>query len=226
MTSEDIKQHFIIITMAEPLPLPVLRFSDHVTHRLCQQSRLLKLVAVFLYVHRNRRFIRDGSPIRPPRLSHSSWTLTTLCISDPPSVAVTTWHTPGSPVACLPSLHFYWSSCVPGSCKQAFVKLQPHTYTELNAVNGSYWPTWSMKAYSHYEHGQDMSYGQQGHFITRLHKLGRDQLNLCRLRPTIGDVNEVHLFMWPLHDHQQIGSSRGNQHTNSCPPTPTHPSKN
>ena len=28
-----------------------------------------------LYVHWNRRFIRDGSPGRPPRLSHSSWAL-------------------------------------------------------------------------------------------------------------------------------------------------------
>ena len=32
-------------------------------------------VEVLLYVHRNRRFIRDGSPGRPPRLSHSSWAL-------------------------------------------------------------------------------------------------------------------------------------------------------
>ena len=31
---------------------------------------------VLLYVHRNRRFIRDGSPGRPPRLSHGSWALT------------------------------------------------------------------------------------------------------------------------------------------------------
>ena len=30
---------------------------------------------MLLYVHRNRRFIRDGSPGRPPRLSHSSWAL-------------------------------------------------------------------------------------------------------------------------------------------------------
>ena len=30
------------------------------------------LAEVLLYVHRNRRFIRDGSPERPPRLSHSS----------------------------------------------------------------------------------------------------------------------------------------------------------
>ena len=30
---------------------------------------------VLLYVHRNRRLIRDGSPERPPRLSHSSWDL-------------------------------------------------------------------------------------------------------------------------------------------------------
>ena len=28
-----------------------------------------------LYVHRNHRLIRDGSPGRPPRFSHSSWTL-------------------------------------------------------------------------------------------------------------------------------------------------------
>ena len=30
---------------------------------------------VLLYVHRNRRLIRDWSPGRPPRLSHSSWAL-------------------------------------------------------------------------------------------------------------------------------------------------------
>ena len=33
------------------------------------------VVEVVFYVHRNRRFIRDGSPGRPPRLSHSSWAL-------------------------------------------------------------------------------------------------------------------------------------------------------
>ena len=32
-------------------------------------------VEVLLYVHRNCRLIRDGSPGRPPRLSHSSWAL-------------------------------------------------------------------------------------------------------------------------------------------------------
>ena len=30
------------------------------------------VVEVLLYVHRNRRLIRDGSPGRPPRHSHSS----------------------------------------------------------------------------------------------------------------------------------------------------------
>ena len=30
------------------------------------------MAEVLLYVHRNRRLIRDGSPGRPPRLSHSS----------------------------------------------------------------------------------------------------------------------------------------------------------
>ena len=34
--------------------------------------RVAVVVEVLLYVHRNRRFIRDGSPGRPPRLSHSS----------------------------------------------------------------------------------------------------------------------------------------------------------
>ena len=41
----------------------------------------LMLVEVLLYVHRNRRFIRDGSPERPPRLSHSSWALMTVQFS-------------------------------------------------------------------------------------------------------------------------------------------------
>ena len=33
------------------------------------------LVEVLLYVHKNRWFIRDGSPGRPPRFSHISWAL-------------------------------------------------------------------------------------------------------------------------------------------------------
>ena len=37
---------------------------------------------VLLYVHRNRRLIRDGSPGRPPRLSHSSWALTRQVSTD------------------------------------------------------------------------------------------------------------------------------------------------
>ena len=32
----------------------------------------VKLGLVLLYVHRNRRLIRDGRPGRPPQLSHSS----------------------------------------------------------------------------------------------------------------------------------------------------------
>ena len=31
--------------------------------------------SVLLYVHRNRKAYQDGSPERPPRLSHSPWTL-------------------------------------------------------------------------------------------------------------------------------------------------------
>ena len=36
-------------------------------------------VEVLLYVHRNRRLIRDGSPGRPPRLSHSSGRVDCCC---------------------------------------------------------------------------------------------------------------------------------------------------
>ena len=37
------------------------------------------VVEVLLYVHRNGRLIRDGSPGRPPRLSHSSRALMFFC---------------------------------------------------------------------------------------------------------------------------------------------------
>ena len=51
------------------------------TRRLhgCRKNKRVctELVEVLLYVHRNRRLIRDGSPGRPPRLSHSSWALST-----------------------------------------------------------------------------------------------------------------------------------------------------
>ena len=39
-------------------------------------------VEVSFYIHRNRRFIRDGSPERPPRLSHSSWALLVCSATD------------------------------------------------------------------------------------------------------------------------------------------------
>ena len=47
-----------------------------VNKRLNREGHCGQLVGwVLLYVHRNRRLIRDGSPRRPPRLSHSSWAL-------------------------------------------------------------------------------------------------------------------------------------------------------
>ena len=40
----------------------------------CVQVELVcLLLEVLLYVHKNCRFIRDGSPGCPPQLSHSSW---------------------------------------------------------------------------------------------------------------------------------------------------------
>ena len=51
---------------ASPLPCPPVLYS-------CPPvSSSLPVVEVLLYVHRNRSLIRDGSPGRPPRLSHSS----------------------------------------------------------------------------------------------------------------------------------------------------------
>ena len=44
---------------------------------------LALVVQVLLYVHRNRRLIRDGSPGRPPRLSHSSWAQMVLHLKPP-----------------------------------------------------------------------------------------------------------------------------------------------
>ena len=43
----------------------------HSELRSCVEVEVV-VVEVLLYVHRNRRFIRDGSPGRPSRLSHSS----------------------------------------------------------------------------------------------------------------------------------------------------------
>ena len=58
--------------------------------------KLSLMVEVLLCIHRNRRLIRDGSPGRPPRLSHSSWSLGKLSSSSsgddiiPPACAIVT----------------------------------------------------------------------------------------------------------------------------------------
>ena len=44
-------------------------------------SEMRLVERVLLYVHRNRRLIRDGSPGRPPQLSHSSWALNVKSVS-------------------------------------------------------------------------------------------------------------------------------------------------
>ena len=46
----------------------------------CVQVELVcLLLEVLLYVHKNCRFIRDGSPGCPPQLSHSSWVVCLTC---------------------------------------------------------------------------------------------------------------------------------------------------
>ena len=52
---------------------------EFMDHSACQTSWSW-LVEALLYVHRNRRFIGDGSPGRPPQLSHSSWTLWNILV--------------------------------------------------------------------------------------------------------------------------------------------------
>ena len=67
---------------------------------LCSSSVLLYVVVeVLFYVHRNRRFIRDGSPGRPPRLSHSTWAL--------PDVKLESLKAPGH---CLSGCEPVWPS--------------------------------------------------------------------------------------------------------------------
>ena len=48
-----------------------------VIHKVLYQvnKKLSDWVEVLLYVHRNHRFIRDGSPGHPPQFLHSSWAL-------------------------------------------------------------------------------------------------------------------------------------------------------
>ena len=64
-----------VLTVNSRLYLPHWRFPEI--------SRNVVVVEVLLYVHRSRKFIRDGSPERPPRLSHSSWDLISRNVFNP-----------------------------------------------------------------------------------------------------------------------------------------------
>ena len=44
----------------------------HCIYQGMSDTLVVVVVEVLLYVHRNRRLIRDGGPGRPLRLSHSS----------------------------------------------------------------------------------------------------------------------------------------------------------
>ena len=83
-TSEDIKQHLKEEQDYVTLLRTAAETAISVAHKLLRTGEVptalinivvvlaLDQVEVLLYVHRNRRFIRDGSPERPPRLSHGS----------------------------------------------------------------------------------------------------------------------------------------------------------
>ena len=65
-----VTQHPLMLRIGNKnLSLSILRGGSFFFH--CPQV----VAEVLLYVHRNHRFIRDGSPGRPPRLSLSSWAL-------------------------------------------------------------------------------------------------------------------------------------------------------
>ena len=51
--------------------LAMTEMSDLHPLKIIKNNIYFFVVEVLLNVHRNRRFIRDGSPGRPPRLSHS-----------------------------------------------------------------------------------------------------------------------------------------------------------
>ena len=69
--SGDVKQHSKQPTVTRRQhPWSWVTFANRFQCPCCW--RRVVVVQVFLYVHRNRRFIKDGSPGRPPRLSHSS----------------------------------------------------------------------------------------------------------------------------------------------------------
>ena len=63
-----------------------MKISAHFRRLYASIRHLGWLVEVLLYVHRNRRLIRDGSPGRPPRLSHSSWALIRRRFDSPLSI--------------------------------------------------------------------------------------------------------------------------------------------
>ena len=72
---------------------------------------------VLLYVHRDRRLIRDGSPGRPPRLSHSSWALSVTLTRHANKYKV---HHGGFNVTCIYS-HARWVTVDDSSYPRVYV---------------------------------------------------------------------------------------------------------
>ena len=63
---------------ANTILTPLATQRAKITHTKLSTLLLYMVGWVLLYVHRNRRLIRDGSPERPPRLSHIFWALSPL----------------------------------------------------------------------------------------------------------------------------------------------------
>ena len=69
-------------------------------------QQLCDVVEVLLYVHRNRRLIRDRSPGCPPQLSHSSWAL--CCVKNLLLLNITDWTAHAEKEWCPELLAEYW----------------------------------------------------------------------------------------------------------------------
>ena len=132
----------------------------------CFTSTACRCCWVLLYVHRNRRLIRDGSPGWPPRLSHSSCALTytaetiRLIRDGEPRMATSTFtqllsgEKSGNQASLLSQESAWDAVQVAGDrdfrelCPQWFVILLPtlHTAKRQNhdtwKGHGGFFPTW------------------------------------------------------------------------------------
>ena len=88
--------------------------------------------SVLRYVHRNRRLIRDGSPGRPPRLSHSSCARIDV-------ILVNAWNAVAQILLVCRFIDSVWSRCTPSYVTVFWKRLLiPPIY-----LRTCRWPNWN-----------------------------------------------------------------------------------